>query len=942
MRPISRLLALIAPFLAGIAGIAGAQQAARKLGDPLPADPAIVQGTLGNGLRYFVRRNDKPLHRAELRLVVRAGSILEDNDQRGLAHYVEHMAFNGTRRFPKQAIVSFLEKSGMRFGADLNAGTGFDETVYMLQIPTDTAALLNTALDVLQDWASAVTFDSSEFRRERGVVKEEWRTGRGADQRIQDQQLPVQFKGSRYAERLPIGSEGSLDSATHAAVTRFYRDWYRPDLMAVIAVGDFDPAEMERAIKTRFGTLKNPKKERPRTWYDVPDHADTRISIASDKELAQSLAQVDWQLPKRPRGTVASWRESLVSGMYRNLIGQRLGEMSQRAATPFAFAYLGTGSMIPTRDGFTAVALVKDGRFVDALVATLGELERVNRFGFTRSEFERQKTSYRRALERAVTEAGKTESRAFAGQFVSHVTRQASLASAAQQQQLATAFLPGITLDEVNGAAKAWMPAGNRTILVEAPARADVVLPADPALLAIFDRVRQSSLVAYVDSAADQPLIAKPPMPGKVTKVAAIADLGITAWTLSNGIRVLLKPTDFKNDQVLFSGRRPGGLSLFDDETYHVANLAEFVLGGAGEFSDNQLRRMLTGKVASAEVGWSDDEESAYGSASPRDLPTMFQLFWLHATSPRLDTARFAASRSTMKAEMQNSRNTPEQAFRDTSEVVMANYHPRYRLFQPEQLDSLDVNKAFALYKARFADFSGFTFYIVGNFSLDSLKPLVEQYLGSLPATGKATTTMDRGIRPPQGIVTRTVRKGTDPKAQTQISFHGPFAYSYENRLEISALRQLLDMRLRNALREDKGGTYGVGVSGYGTSIPYQNYSVSLEFGSSPDRVEELVGAAFAVIDSVKRAGPTAEEMAKIKETFLRTHETGLRENTSWLNWMRDHDEDGRDQHATLQYPSMVQQLTADQVRDAARRYLDMKQYARFTLLPETPAKPVP
>ncbi len=489
----------------------------------------------------------------------------------------------------------------------------------------------------------------------------------------------------------------------------------------------------------------------------------------------------------------------------------------------------------------------------------------------------------------------------------------------AQMQQLAAAYLAGITLEEVNGAAKSWMPTGNRTIMVAAPERPDVVLPTDTALLAIFARVKQSALVAYVDSAADQPLVAKPPVPGKVTKVSAVADLGITEWTLSNGIRVLLKPTDYKNDQVLLSGRRPGGFSLL-----------------------NQLRRMLTGKVVNAGVGIAENGESAYGSASPRDLPTMFQLLWLNATAPRLDTALFSASRTLMKAEMQNTRNTPEQAFGDTIAVVMANYNPRFRLFQPEQLDSLDVPRAYALYKARFADFSGFTFYIVGNFSLDSIKPLVEQYLGSLPASGKATTWVDRGIRPPPGIVGRIVKKGTDKKAETQITFHGPFVYSYENRLEINALRQLLDMRLRDALREDKSGTYGVGVSGSGNNIPYQRYNFTFEFGSSPDRVEELVGAAFAVIDSVKRAGPTADEMAKIRETFLRTHETGLRENTSWINWMRDHDEDGRDQHATLQYPSMVQKLTAEQVRDAARRYLDMAQFARFTLLPEEPAKPVP
>ena len=923
--------ALLAGLCAGT--LAGAQQPA--LTDPTPTDPALVRGTLPNGLRYLVRRNAKPLKRAELRLVIRAGSVLEDDDQRGLAHYVEHMAFNGTRRFPKQAIVSFLERSGMRFGADLNAYTSFDETVYELQIPTDTAALLNTALDVLQDWAGALSFDSTEFTRERGVVIEEWRRGRGAQQRIADRQFAVQFRGSRYADREPIGTKASLDTASVAAARRFYREWYRPNLMTVIAVGDFDPAAMERAIRQRFGALENPADARPRTFAGVPDHDDTRVSIESDREYPQSIAQVDWVLPARSRGTVGSFRAGLVAQIYNALLGQRFGELAQRESTPFAYAYAGIGSLVPTRDAFTAAAAVKDGQFTDALVATLAEVERARRFGFTETELTRQKTSLIRGLERMVTEASKADSRVLAQQLVNALLTDGTSPSPAQMQALALALLPGITLADINAAAAAWTPERNRTISVAAPARADITLPSDSALRAVFARVRAVPLVAYVDSTTDQPLVASPPAPGRVAKTVTIADLGITEWTLSNGIRVLLKPTDFKNDQVLMSGRRPGGFSVLDDADYHVASLSGFVLGGAGSFSENQLRRLLTGKVANAGVSVGDNGETAYGTASPRDLKTMFELFWINATAPRLDTALFAASRSQAKAEMQNARNTPEQAFSDTMDVVLANYHPRVRLFQPEQLDSLDVLRAYSLYRARFASFRDFTFYFVGNFALDSIRPLVERYIGGLPTGGAPEKIVDRGIRPPTGIVTRTIRRGTDAKAHTRLFFHGDFAYSWEHRVVLDALRQLLEMRLRDALREEKGGTYSVNVSAQGSWIPYSRYEITIGFGSAPERVDELTTAALAVLDSVQRTGPSAEEMAKIRETFLRTHETLLRDNDAWLSWMNDHDEDGRDQHATLQYPALVRALTAEQVRDAARRYLNRAQYARFTLLPE-------
>ncbi|MDQ8153047.1 MAG: insulinase family protein [Gemmatimonadota bacterium] len=930
-----------------LAGAVGAQQAApaptaSAPTAPLPVDPAILQGTLPNGLRYFVRRNEKPQRRAELRLVVRAGSVLEDDDQRGLAHYVEHMAFNGTWRFPKQDIVSFLERAGMRFGADLNAYTGFEETVYMLQIPTDTAALLSKALDILQDWASAVSFDSTEFARERGVVIEEWRTGRGAGQRISERQFAVQFKGSRYADHFPIGTKESLDTATLAAARRFYTDWYRPDLMTVIAVGDFDATAVEAAIRTRFGALRAPASPRARLAYDAPDHSDTRVVVSADREFPQSIAQIEWLLPLRPRGTVGAWRTSLVAGIYTALLSQRLGELSQRESTPFAFAYAGSGSLLPTRDAFTAAAVVKDGRFVDALAATLGELERANRFGFTATELERQKASLLRSFERSVSEAAKTDSKVYAEQMVRHVLRQANIAHPDQMLRLAKDVLPGVTLGEVNAAASAWMPEGNRTIAVAAPARPDVILPTDSALRTVFSKVKGAALAAYVDSTADQPLVARPPTPGRVVTSRAIDDLGITEWTLSNGVRVLLKPTDFKNDQVLLSGRRAGGYSVLGDADHKVATLSEFVLGGAGEFSENQLRRMLTGKVATAGVSVSEHGESAYGSASPRDLPTMFELLWLNATAPRLDTALFNAGRSQLKAAMQNSRNTPAQAFGDTIDVVMANYHPRVRLFQPEQLDSLDVPRAFALYRERFQSFRDFTFYIVGNFTLDGIRPLVERYLGALPTGGAATSFVDRGIRPPRGVVRREVRRGTDPKAQSRITFHGDFDYSWEHRLELDALQQLLEMRFREALREEKSGTYGVGVDASGSWIPYKRYRIAFSFGSAPERVDELAAAAFAVIDSVQRTGPTDDEMAKIRETFIRAHETGLRENTAWIGWMSDHDEDGRDQHATVQYPALVQRLTAQQLRDAARRYLNRDQYVRFTLLPEEARKAVP
>ncbi len=904
---------------------------------PLPLDTAVLRGSLPNGLQYLIRRNAQPVHRAELRLVVNAGSILESDAQRGLAHFVEHMAFNGTKRFPKSDIVNFLERIGMRFGADLNAYTSFDETVYTLTVPTDTASIVTNALDILEDWAHNVSFDPTELKKERGVVIEEWRTGLSAETRVQNKQFPVMLFGSKYATRLPIGTKENLERFKPELVAQFYHDWYRPDLMTVIAVGDFDVKQMEQSIREHFSRIPAASAPRLRRYAAVPDHKETLVSIETDKEYPNSSVALLWLRPADTTRTVGDMRRAYIASLYDGMVNARFGELSQQPSAPFAYAGSGRGSFVRTKDVYQLSAGVKESGFVEAAQALLAEADRIARDGFTATELDRLRTNMLRSLDQAYAERAKTNSGVYAQQYVGSVLAGNPIVGIENRLPLAKDILPTITLEEVNALARSSFSNENRVVLVSAPKSSEVKVPTKQQMLAIFARAKASQLAAYVDSTSDAPLIPRAPTPGGVVSTRTLDSTGIIEWRLSNGARVLLKPTDFKDDEVLFAARSPGGASLLPDRDVINADLSSVAMsvGGVGSFNQTALSKKLTGKRAVAGASIGDYSEGMSGGASSRDLETMFQLIWLRMTAPRVDSSAFQAFKNQMKSVLANQRNTPEAVYEDTMAVTMAQHHPRVWLISPQVLDSVNLNRALAIYQERFANAGDFTFYLVGSFSPDSIRPLVERYLASLPSQQGHESPRDVGIRPPTGVVSRTVYKGVEAKATTTLVFTGDCKYSYENRVVLGGLRDLLDIRLREALREDKGGTYGVDVSGNCHHVPTERYDVSISFGSAPERVDELVKEVFAVIDSVKAGVISDSNLVKVRELPLRSHETSLRQNGAWLSAIMDADEDNRDQRDFLRIPQYLQQVTKEHLRDAARLYLRTEQYARFTLLPE-------
>jgi zinc protease len=929
-------LALIVPGSVSAQG-AALRVASADTSSRLPIDPNVISGHLPNGLRYFIRKNARPDKRAELRLAVDAGSVLEGDDQRGLAHFVEHMAFNGTKRFEKQELVNFIERIGMRFGAHLNAYTSFDETVYMLRVPTDKPAVVDTAFQILEDWAQAVAFDSTEIEKERGVVVEEWRAGLGAEERIREKHFPVLFRDSRYATRLPIGDRRTLETFKQESLKRFYRDWYRPDLMAVIAVGDFDPKTIEAQIKRRFGALPTRPRTPVRSSFPVPDHDSTYVAIATDREATQSAVTVIYKQPVREVRTLGAYRRGLVEALYNSMLNDRLDELTQKPDAPYIGAGSSQGRFIRSKEVYVLGAAVKDDAMARGLEAVLTEAERVDQHGFTATELERAKQDLLRGYEQAYAEREKSESDGYADEYVRHFLEGEPIPGITNEYELAKRFVPAIQLAEVNRLAREWITDRSRVILASAPEKEGVQVATESELRAVLGRVRGKGVVAYADSVGAGALVATEPAPGRIVAERIDTTLATREWTLSNGVRVILKPTDFKADELLISAFSPGGTSLVPDSAYWpVAFASQLVaLGGVGNFDAIALQKKLAGKAAGASPYISGEYEGFTGSASPKDMETLFQLIYLYFTAPRRDSSAVLAFKQNAKAALAHRSADPDAAFSDTLGAIMSQHHPRVRPITAEVVEELDLDRSLALYRDRFADASDFTFVIVGTFRPDSLKPLVERYIASLPNRGRREAWRDVGIRPPTSVVTRDVRKGIEPKAQTQIVFTGDFEYNANNRLAIRAVADVLEIKLRERLREALGGTYGADVYASPSRIPRPAYSFTVSFGSDPTRVDELTRAVFAEIDSVKSHGPSAADLAKVKEMYLRQHETDLKQNRWWLGQLGAYAQTGEAPQTLLAYPARVRSLTADQVREAARKWLDTGRYVKVSLLPE-------
>jgi len=936
----SRLFLLtLALAIAGCLAQAQLQVArAQALTDVMPTDPQITMGKFANGLRYYIRANKKPEKRAELRLVVKAGSILEDDDQQGLAHLVEHMAFNGTKNFPKNKTIEFMESLGMRFGADVNAYTTFDETVYMLTVPTDKPEMMDKAMLILEDWAHNLSFDPAEIEKERGVVMEEWRLGQGANMRMLQKIFPVVLKGSRYADRLPIGKPEIIQHGKAERLKQFYTDWYRPDLMAVVAVGDFDKAAMEKMVTAHFASIPAATKPRPRAQYDVPDHVETSYAIASDKEASGTVVEMETLLPSRPQKTLGDYRQQTIDSLFSGMLSARFEEITQQPNAPFINAGAGRNNFFArSKDAATLIALVKEEGIERGLEALLSEAERVARFGFTATEVERQKQNVLRNYEQYALEKENTESGQRAAEYIRNFLDDEPLPSADDEYALQKRFLPGITLDEVNKLAKEWFPDRNRMVIVEAPEKAGVTIPDQTKLAAVMKSAATRELKAYVDSAAGTALLDTVPAAGTITKTVTKDALGITEWELSNGVRVILKPTNFKEDEILFRATSPGGTSLASDSDYIPASSATQVVtaGGIGKFNVIDFEKMMSGKIANVTPFINELQEGLNGNSSRKDLETMFQLIYLRFTQPRADANAFNVQTTQLKTLLANQSAVPEFNFSKALMAARYQNHLRRQLPTTETIDQWNLDKSMAFYKDRFADASDFTFVFVGSFDLPTIKPLVEKYLGSLPSIRRKETWKDVGVHTPSDVVVKKVEKGVEPKSISAIVFSGPFEYNQTNRVAIRAMSEILQRRLLETIREELSGTYGINATPSYQRNPNSEYAITISFGSAPDRTEALIKRVFEEIEAFKTNGPTEQQLSDEKETLLREFETNSKQNSYLLSQLSVRYDQGDDPAGVWMVPDYYKKIDKAMLQEAAKTYLNTKRYVEVMLFPE-------
>ena len=937
--------AIIAATLVAVLGFATAQQStippavrAATLDQAVPVDPLITVGTLSNGMRYYIRENRQPQGRAELRLAVNAGSVLEDDDQRGLAHFVEHMAFNGTRNFPGNAVGAFMQSLGVRFGAHVNAHTGFDETVYELQIPTDKPAVIDRSLLILEDFAHRVSFEPEEIDKERGVILEEWRLGLGASERIQNAQFPLLFKGSRYADRLPIGNPDIIRTVSYARLRQFYTDWYRPDLMAIIVVGDIDKTTIEAQVKSRFGSIPAPASPRPRPSFTVPDQPGTAYSVITDPETTRALVSVTNTRTAREQRTVGAYRRRMVEQLFAAMLSARLDEIAQAPNAPFLQAQTDRSLFVRTIEVTGFAALVATDGVERGLSALFTELARVSRFGFTAGELSRMKLNLQRGLERSVVEKDKSPSGPLADEFIRAFIEEEPIPGIVYEFGLNQRFLPEITLAEVNAVATDWMPDRNRVVAISAPESEKAALPDDVTLAGLISAATTERLTAYVDTASNKPLLASAPAAGSVATVSTADALGITEWRLSNGARVVLKPTTFKQDEILFRAVSAGGTSLASDEDFIAADTADAVIaqGGIGSLSRLDLEKVLAGTTASVRANIGDTEEGLGGGAARKDLETMFQLIYLTFTAPRADPVAFGVLTDQLKVALANRQGQPDALFNEALDAALSQNHPRTQPLTPAGIERMDLGKSLAFYKERFANAGDFTFFFVGSFDLATMQPLVERYLASLPSQNRREEARDVGIRPPAGVVEKEVRSGIAPRSQVSIVFTGPFQNDEQHRVIATAMGDTLAGNLQRTLREDLGGTYGVSVAPAFSKRPRSEYRLTITFACDPARTESLIRTAFQVIDAYKRSGPSPGQVADARSALARDLEANLASNSYLLNRILFKYEFGENVNEIFDMRPFFEQVTVAALRQAAMEYLDTNRYVEVTLVPET------
>jgi len=937
-------LALMALALSARLAIAGQSSAVATPLDPqavLPLDAAVTTGTLPNGLRFYVRRNAQPAKRISLRLAVKSGSIEEADDQQGLAHFIEHMAFNGSTHFKPGEVFSYFESVGARLGPHVNAYTSFDETVYMLDLPSDKPEIVSRGITALADFAGGLTFDPKEVDKERGVVIEEWRGRLGAGSRIRDKQIPIIFYNSRYADRAPIGKPDIIRTAPPERLRAFYDTWYRPDRMALIAVGDIEPEGIQQLLTAAFGALQPRAPAAP-----VPDAAVTLrhpllVSIVTDPELTQSSVQIVRKRPKLGEQRVVDYRRNLIERMAERMLNERFAELARKPDAKFLGASASDSAITPQIASFTLGARVPDGKLEDGAGELAAEAKRAREFGFSASEVDRAKKWMTAFFERAYSERDKTESGSFAQEYLNLFLENEPAPGVEYEYRLMHQLLPGISADEISATVRTLFDDEGRVLLAVSPQKEGLHIPTDVELRSALSTAEAAPVTVWNDSASGRELMATKPRAAAVVSRREVPEVGLTIVTFANGLEAWLKPTTFKNDQVLFTMSALGGASLAPPDDFENASLASTYVSqsGFGGLSAVDLQKLLAGKLASASPFIALSTHGMSGNAAPGDLETALQILYQQFTAPGDDAEAFALIKRQLEAAVANRGKAPGQVFAEKVKQVNSSDHYISQPLTAERLAKLDPQKMLAFYRQRFSNAADFTFFMVGAFKLDEALPLVAEYVGSLPSTGhRESTFKNLGVHFPASIVKASVQKGREPRGNVVISFFAdppPDPVEQEN---MSATTTVLDIALRDALREELGQTYTVSV-GLAEQLPQRGDGhVEVSFGAAPENVATMTDRVFKEIKRLQDEGPSDDLTNRAKESARRNYETAMQQNAYWLGRLQSVQMYQRDPKEILSRPQRIDAVTPKTIQATFNRYFPSDRYTIVTLMPEPAA----
>ncbi len=830
----------------------------------------------------------------------------------------------------------------MKFGTDLNAYTSFDETVYMLQIPTDDSKILEQGLLIIQDWASGISFDEEEIDKERGVVLSEWRTGLGAQERMRNQWFPIVFYGSRYAERLPIGDPDIIKNASYETIKRYYEKWYRPDLMAISVVGDFNLDKMETTIKKQFGSIEKPATPIERKEYDVPNHDEVLVAIAADKEATNTGVQIIYKHDRQPVITVDDFRKQLMYQMYNGMLNQRLDELTRNAEPPYIYAYSGYSGLVRSKDAYFSYVLVPNNGIEDGLKTVIEENKRVKVHGFTLNEFERQQSSILNSVSNNYKEKDKTPSNRYVMEYVYHFLEKAAIPGIEYEKMLAEQLVKTITLEEVNQLADQWITDKNQAIVVTMPKKEGVEIPTKAQILKWIEEANDLEVKPYLEQEIITSLMDRPQTGSKLYTTKEFKDVGVTEITFLNGVKVILKPTDFKNDEIQMTAFRKGGHSLYADDDYMSAIMADNIITESGilEYKASQLEKYLSDKTVAVYPYIGELYEGFTGYSSKKDLEIMFQLVNLYFSAPNLDIDAALSFVSKLKAQTKNQAASPRFHFYDEMYKILYKDNYRRTIKDESDYDKVNVKKGYSIFKERFQYTNDFTFVFVGNFDKKKILPLIEHYIFSLPRDKSADTTayfIDLGIEKATGNIEKVVEKGQEPQSMVAMEFYGNFEMNAQNAYDFNSMVQVLRIMLRESMREEKGGVYGVSVSPTLNREPKSSYSISISFMCAPDDVDELVSTAIGEIKKLQTTGPSKENLIKVQETQRRDRERQIKENSFWQGQLEHtYKYGGMAFSDILDYTEdYIDMLRAADVQRAASLYFDTENYFKIILKPE-------